>query len=151
MRDRSSPGRSRHRRAGVVIAVLLVLVLASACRSSRTILESFPPITCSVLGTAGVVDSATVRINGDPQTIEVRDMVFTFDYRSHEQGRQLEASLRRPSGELAQRVSYVVPGRTALRNQFGSTRGALTGEHDILPAENAGLRWSCGVDQGDTS
>lgn len=149
MRDRSSPGRSSHRRAGVAVAVLLVL--ASACSSPRTILESFPPITCSVLGTAGVVDSATVRINGDPQTIEVRDMVFTVDYRSHEQGRQLETSLRRSSGELVQRVSYVVPGRTALRNQFGSTRGALTGEHDILPGENTGLRWSCGVNQGEAS
>lgn len=145
----SSPVRSRGLPARIGWLAVIVLVAVTACRSPRTVLESFPPVTCTVHEADAVAGTATVRVDGDPQVIELGDVVFRIEYRSREQGRQLRTTVERASGEILQRVSYVVPGRMALRNQFGPDRRALTGEHEILPGEDEPARtWSCGVDHG---
>lgn len=131
------------------LLVIVLVLAATSCSSPRADIESFPPITCTVYEGTDVAGTTVVQVDQEPGTIALEEVTFRADYRSHELGRQLESRVEHRDGEVLQRVSYVVPGRIALRNQFGDDRHALTGEHEILPDQGTGLRWSCGVGRGD--
>lgn len=107
--------------------------------------ETFPPIVCSVEDADGTERLASVEVDGAPVTVQSGDVTFGVDYRSHPAGRILETTIRRSSGEVVERVAYVVPGRMSLRNQFGPERAQLTGLHEIAPEGSDRLLWSCTV------
>lgn len=124
-------------------------MLLGACDTAVQQSEEFPPIVCSVTGGGGQVETTTAQIDGEPGVIQAGDLTFAVDYRSGPDGRTIETSVQRASGEVIERVTYVVSGRTSLRNQFGSARAALTGEHELHPERASQVRWRCSVGVGE--
>lgn len=156
MRTPRPPFRSRgptirRGRYAATAAAVAVAASAGACATPRGGVESFPPIVCAVEDADGSERSVTVEVDGTSSSVEVGDLTFGVDYRSHGSGRVLETSVRRSSGELVERVTYLVPGQTLLNNQFGPERSRLTGQHE-LDAQDAGrILWSCSVGRGGGS
>lgn len=137
------------------IVLLVVPLLTAACATPWGDVTTFPPIGCSVEDADGTARSADVQVDADPVTIEAGDLSFGVGYRSHPDGRVLETTVRRPDGGVVEQVTYVVPGQTSLRNQFGAEREQLTGLHEVDPQGADRLLWSCtvgrGEDEGDGS
>lgn len=156
MRTSRSAFRSRgptagHGRYAAAAAAVAVAASAGACATPRSGVESFPPIVCAVEDADGGERLVTLEVDGTPSSVEVGDLAFGADYRSHESGRVLETTVRRSSGEVVERVTYHIPGRTSLNNQFGPERSRLTGQHE-LDAQDAGrILWSCSVGGGGES
>lgn len=127
------------------VVLMLLAMLLGACMTARMRAEAFPPVVCSVEDAGGTEHLASVEVDGASATVQSGDLTFGVDYRSHPDGRILETTIRRSSGEVIERVGYLVPGRALLRNQFGPERAQLTGSHEIAPEGTDRLRWSCAV------
>lgn len=155
MRTPRSPFRSRGPTVGrgryaATAAAVAVVAGTGACATPRGGVESFPPIVCAVEDADGTERSVSVEVDGAPSSVEVGGLTFRAEYRSHESGRVLETTVRR-SGELVERVTYLVPGRTLLNNQFGPERSRLTGQHELDAQEAGRMLWSCSVGRGGES
>lgn len=116
-----------------------------ACTTARADLEAFPPVLCSVEDAEGTERHASVEVDGAPATVRAGDLAFEVGYRTQDDGRILETTIRRSSGEVIEQVTYLIPGRTSLRNQFGPEREELTGRHVVDPQAPGRLLWSCTV------
>lgn len=153
MRAGRSPLRSPtgRRRLSTSAAVVGLVGGVGACQTARVQVEAFPPIVCHVTGADGDEQTASVEVDGPPASLEVGGLTFGVEYRSRESGRVLEATVWRAPEEVVERVTYVIPGKTSLENEFGSGPSRLTGEHEVTPQGVDGLVWSCSVGRGAPS
>ncbi|MBW3576583.1 MAG: hypothetical protein KY462_02360 [Actinobacteria bacterium] len=79
------------------------------------------------------------------------DLTFQVDDRPHPAGRVRETTIQRPSSEVIERVTHVVPGQSTLRDKFGADNRAVTGVHEGHSERSSAVRWSCSAGTTGTS
>lgn len=137
-------------RMGAPAIVASVALLAPASGTPRQQAEEFPPVSCDLVDAEGDTHTIVVRVDGEPAEVAIGDVVLSAEYRSTEPGRVLVVSLEQDPGTSLEQVTYIVPGRTRLGNQFGEDGEDLTGSHEVT-IDGETLRWSCAVGTGGTA